>query len=48
LKEISAKEDIFACSKTFRQIINHWQKTDSIGNKESLTRAINQMKLSEN
>jgi hypothetical protein len=36
LKNIAAKDDIFASEKTFRRIINHWKKTGCVSNKENL------------
>ena len=36
LKNIAAKDDIFASEKTFRRIINHWKKTGFVSNKENL------------
>ena len=36
LKNIAAKDDIFASEKTFRRIINHWKKSGCVSNKENL------------
>jgi len=45
LKNIAAKNDIFAPERKFRRIINHWKKTGCVSNKESLTRSKNKMKI---
>jgi hypothetical protein len=34
LKNIAAKNDIFASERTFRRIINHWKKTGCVSNKK--------------
>ena len=47
LKNIAAKNDIFASERTFRRIINHWKKTGCVSNKESFTRSKNKMKITE-
>ena len=47
LKYIAAKEDIFATERTFRRFVKHWTETGSIANKESMTRSVRKMKVTE-
>ena len=47
LRDLAAKEEIYATERTMRRIVKHWQITGSIANKESLTRALKNTKITQ-
>ena len=48
LKRLVSKEDILTSEKTLRRIVKHWQRTGSVADKPSLTRAEKILKISHN
>lgn len=48
LKRLVSKEDILTSEKTLRRIVKHWQRTGSVADKPSLTRAEKIFKITHN